>query len=334
MFSENAAPRDFHFIGTLADALNVDAKWERAVEGVLGSTLQSIVVPTPDDAARAAQWLRENNGGRASFLVAGLHGGSEELSTQTNALTCGVEERPALSISFAHEPIADDLKISDLLGAPRELLSVLNRVLPEKMNARLAANLDDAMSRSLATGEVYVTLNGDWVTSGQFVSAGDARALEEGAGLLTFKRELRELEARAEVLSAESNTAAELARNARVNLVGLEDAVLILNEAIGREEREAMAREVTATGFAHEIERAERHLRVVADDSARVEQERLEVERRRAAAIVDAEESEAARLTATEMVTAATTLLAEARRAAESESEGLARPASGCGGCN
>jgi chromosome segregation protein len=323
MFSEDGAPRDFHFIGTLADALNVDAKWERAVEGVFGSSLQSIVVPTPDDAARAAQWLRENNGGRASFLVAGLHGGSEESSTQLNALACSVEERPALSISFATEAIAEDLKIADLLGAPRELLSVLNRTLPEKMNARLAANLDDAMTKSLRTGEVFVTLNGDWVASGQFVSAGDARALEEGAGLLTFKRELRELEARAEVLRVESNSAEELARNARRSLVGLEDAVLILNEAIGREEREAMARELTATGLAHEIERAERHMRVVADEIARVEQERTEVERRRASAIVDAQESEAARLAATETVTAATALLAEARRAAEAESEGL-----------
>ena len=88
LFSEDNAPRDFHFIGTLADALKVDAKWERAVEGVFGSSLQSIVVPTPDDAARAAQWLRENNGGRASFLVAGLHGGSDE----RNALACSVEE--------------------------------------------------------------------------------------------------------------------------------------------------------------------------------------------------------------------------------------------------
>ncbi len=285
--------------------------------------LQSIVVPTPDDAARAAQWLRENNGGRASFLVAGLHGGSEESSIQVNALTCDVEERPALSISFATEAIAADLKIADLLGAPRELVSVLNRTLPEKMNARLAANLDDAMTKSLRTGEVFVTLNGDWVASGQFVSAGDARALEEGAGLLTFKRELRELEARAEVLSVESNSAEELARNARKSLVGLEDAVLILNEAIGREEREAMARELTATGLAHEIERAERHMRVVADEIARVEQERDEVERRRAGAIIDAQESEAARLAATETVTAATALLAEARRAAEAESEGL-----------
>ena len=68
------------------------------------------------------------------------------------------------------------------------------------MNARLASNLDEAMTKSLATGELFVTLNGDWVASGQFVSAGDARAMEEGAGLLTFKRELRELEARAQVL--------------------------------------------------------------------------------------------------------------------------------------
>ncbi len=322
LFSEDGPPRDFHFIGTLADAFNVDAKWERAVEGVFGSSLQSIVVPTPEDAVRAAQWLRENNGGRASFLVAGLHGGSEE-SNVLNALTCRVEERPALTISFANEPIAEDLKIADLLGAPRELLSVLNRTLPEKMSARLAANLDDAMTRSLATGEVFVTLNGDWVTSGQFISAGDARALEEGAGLLTFKRELRELEARAEVLSSEADSAEAAVRQARVDLVGLEDAVVTLNEAIGREEREAMGREVTAAGFAHEIERAERHMRVVADDLGRIETERTEIETRRASAIVDAEESEAARVTANETVATATARLAEARRTAEAESEGL-----------
>jgi chromosome segregation protein len=319
LFSADRAPRDFHFIGTLADAFNVDAKWERAVEGVFGSSLQSIVVPTPGDATRAAQWLRENNGGRASFLVAGLHGGSDEI----NALACDVAERTALTLSLAEEPIAEDLKIADLLGAPRELLAVLTRTLPEKMNARLAANLDEAMTKSLRTGEVFVTLNGDWVASGQFVSAGDARAVEEGAGLLTFKRELRELEARAAVLRSESVSAEELATKARVNLVGLEDAVLILNEAIGREEREAMARELRATGLQNEIERAERHMRVVADEAARVEQESAEVRRRRATAIVEAEEAEAARLAATSLVNTATIALTEARRAAENESEGL-----------
>jgi chromosome segregation ATPase len=116
------------------------------------------------------------------------------------------------------------------------------------MNARLARNLEEAMEKSIATGEMFVTLNGDWIASGQFVNAGDARDVEEGAGLLAFKRELRELETRAEALGREVEAASNAAKDARTRLVGLEDAVVLLNEAIGREEREAMTRELTAAG--------------------------------------------------------------------------------------
>ena len=324
VFAPSETPRNFHFIGTLADALNVDAKWERAVEGVLGSSLQSIVVPTPDDAVRAAQWLRENNGGRASFLVAGLHGGSDEAETETiTTLACRLEERRSLSLGQA-ETFRDDLRISDLLGAPQQLVTVLQRTLPQKMNARLAANLEDAMAKSIATGEMYVTLNGDWIASGQFVNAGDARDLQEGAGLLAFKRELRELETRAETLSREVETATQLAKDARARLVELEDAVVLLNEAIGREEREAMQREHTVNGLDQEVERAERHMRVVGQDSARVDAERIEVEQRRIQALSEAEAAEAAREAAADQVIRASASLTELRKAAETESESLA----------
>ena len=322
IFAPSESPRDFNFIGTLADALNVDARWERAVEGVLGSSLQSIVVPTPDDAVRAAQWLRENNGGRASFLVAGLHGGSDEVNTVT-ALACRLEERSSLSFSLV-EGFRDDLRISDLLGAPQQLVTVLRRTLPQKMNARLAASLEEAMAKSIATGEMYVTLNGDWIASGQFINAGDARDLEEGAGLLTFKRELRELETRAEVLEREVESAAGVAKDARARLVELEDGVVLLNEAIGREEREAMAREHTTTNLEQEVERAERHMRVVGQDSARVDAERLEVENRRARALLEAEAAETAREAAADNVIQASASLTELRREAETESESLA----------
>src|SRR5204863_5739590 len=179
---------------------------------------------------RAARWLRENNAGRASFLVAGMHGGSDEVT-----LDFEIVAQPPTSISFADEPI-ENLRIGDLLGAARELTAVLNRMLSQKMNARLANNLDEAMIRSLSTGEIYVTFNGDWVASGQLVNAGDARALEEGAGLLAFKRELRELEARADALRGEVAVAEKALNEARARMVGLEDAVVLLNEAIGREE--------------------------------------------------------------------------------------------------
>ena len=53
-----------------------------------------------------------------------------------------------------------------------------------------------------------------------------------------------------------------------------------------------MTHELTAAGLAHEIERAERHMRVVAEDSARGEEERREVEQRRIMALSEAEAAE------------------------------------------
>ncbi|MFN2531764.1 MAG: chromosome segregation protein SMC [Pyrinomonadaceae bacterium] len=319
IFAPADTQRDFHFIGTLADAFNVDAKWERAVEGIFGSSLQSIIVPTPDDAVRAAQWLRENNGGRASFLVAGLHGASED----TDTLSCQLEERATLTPILPTET-TDNLTIADLLGAPRELITVLERTLPQKLSARLATNLEEAMVKSIATGEMYVTLNGDWIATGQYVNAGDARDVEEGAGLLAFKRELRELEFRTETLRSEVDTAGVAAKAARDLLVELEDAVVLLNEAIGREEREAMTRELTAAGLGQEVERAERHMRLVSEDSNRVATERLDVEQRRQSALVETEAAEALRAAAADAVLNASTTLTDLRRTAEFESEALA----------
>jgi chromosome segregation protein len=239
-------------------------------------------------------------------------------------LTCKLEERSALSLALPGD-IGADLRICDLLGAPQQLITILKRTLPHKMNARLATNLDEAMTRSLSSGEMYVTLNGDWIASGQFLNSGDARDIEEGAGLLAFKRELRELETRADVIGREVQIAISANKTARNRLVELEDAVVTLNEAIGREEREAMTRELTATNLDQEIERAERHLRVVGQDSARVEAERIELADRRARALVEAQSAEAAREASADNVIKASTSLADLRREAEIESEALAR---------
>jgi chromosome segregation protein len=325
LFSAGEAVEDFHFMGTLADMLQVEPRWERAVEGAFGSSLQSVIVPTPDDAARAALWLRQNDAGRASFLVVGLHGASEEAETETYRLHSAENTNPESAddgATFDGAPL-QDVRVGDLLGAPRELLSVLERTLPQRMNARLADSLEDAMAKSLVTNEMYVTRQGDWVAGGQMVTAGDERALEEGAGLLGFKRELRELETRAGELSVEMTRAEQMVTEARARLVDLEDAVVLLNEAIGREERDALARELNGANLMQEIERAERHMRVVADDAARLMQERLELEERRAVALSEAEAAERARASASEMVAEAATHLANARREAEAESEML-----------
>jgi chromosome segregation protein len=305
--------KDFHTIGTLADMLQVAPQWEHAVESVFGSYLQTVIVPTPDDAFRAAAWLEANNAGRATFLVAGLHGASAE--TENDYLSRG---------TLADERMTG-LRLGDLLGAPREIATVLARTLPREMSARLSDDLEGAMSLSFATGDMCVTPRGEWVAGGQLLGAGNSHAVEEGTGLLAFKREMRELESRAADLASEVVSAEDSVSAARARLVELEDALVLVAEQIGREEREQVARELNHAQLAQEIERAARHLRVVADDTARLAEERRELEARRTLGMAEAEAAEAARLAATQSVAEAAELLAAERRAAEVEGEQLNR---------
>lgn len=317
-FSANES-EDFHLIGTLADSIQVDARWEGAVEGAFGSSLQSILVPTPDDAIRAAAWLKNNQAGRATFLVTGFHGGSDESDVMTLA---GLMTGAGAAARQQYVPVGiDGPRIGDTLRAPRELLLVLERTMPERMNARIVDTLDDATALSLATGDMFVTTDGDWVSGGQFVNAGNGRALEEGAGLLTFKRELRELELRVGELSAGLAVAEVAVKDARSRLTGLEESVVLLNASIAREEREAMARELNAGTLQQDIERAERHMRVVADDSERLEQERRELEESRTKTLREAETAEAMRRATRERIEQTTSVLAGIRRDAELESD-------------
>jgi len=183
--------------------------------------------------------------------------------------------------------------------------------------------LDAATALSLATGDMFVTVEGDWVTGGQFVNAGNGRALEEGAGLLTFKRELRELESRSTELAADLAIAEMSVRDARSRLTGLEEAVVMLNASIAREERDVMASELSAGTVQQDIERAARHMRVVQDDILRLEQERKELDERRSKTLSDADIAGSARQATHDRIEEANGDLAAIRRDAELESETL-----------
>jgi chromosome segregation protein len=312
---------DFHLIGTLADSIQVDARWERAVEGVFGSSLQSILVATPNDAIRAAAWLKNNHAGRANFLVTGFHGGSDEVEVLSSVFSGTTFEARR---EFAPVGV-DGPRIAEIVNAAPELLRLLERTMPERLNARIVDTLEDATALSLATGDMFVTTDGDWVAGGQFVNAGNGRALEEGAGLLTFKRELRELESRVSDLAAEMAVAEVAVTDARSRLTGLEESVVLLNASMAREEREVMAREMTAETLRNDVDRAERHIRVVSDDAARLQQERHELQESRQRTIAEAENSEALRGAAQTRIEQTAGAVATFRHDADTEIELLNR---------
>jgi chromosome segregation protein len=322
--AESDAPKDFHVVATVADFLRVEPRWERAVEGVFGPHLQSVIVPTPDDALRAAKWLQATGAGRATFLVAGLQGGAELEEADDAAAGATVEDESKADRNDTGSSDADrgeaDLRVASLLGAARELAAVLTRTLAREMSARVVSSLERAIELTLPGEEMCVTAEGECVIAGQLIAAGGAPVAEDGAGLLAFKREMRELEVRMVGLEADLVFADEAAKSARARLAELEDAFVLLNDEIGRVEREQVAREVSARQLQHEIERTERHMRVVADDAARLAEERREVEERRAKQLADALTAEESRASAQRAVSQAADALAEARRAAEAES--------------
>lgn len=310
LFSDDGGTGNFHRIGTLADKLRVDAKYEMAVEGVFGTHLQSVLVPTPEDAVRAAEWLRAQDAGRANFIVVGLHGGDESSASS------------ATTTAFADDDF-EDTRLGDLLGVSSELRRVLERVMPKEMNARIVASLEQALSSSFGSNDLFVTHEGDWASSGNFITAGVARSFAEGAGLLSFKRELRELESRTFELKTDLTETENRVAETQKHQKEVEEKLSTLNGQISREEREELSREMRANQLAQEIERAARHVKVVEDDLARTEREESELKERRAKTLTDAEHAESERQKFTEEVAQATTRLATVRREAENENSVL-----------
>jgi chromosome segregation protein len=62
-------------LGPLADFVEVEAHYERLIESLFGRELQSVLVPTIDDALAGVESIKSEGLGRGAFLVVGLHGG-------------------------------------------------------------------------------------------------------------------------------------------------------------------------------------------------------------------------------------------------------------------
>lgn len=65
-------------LGVLADFVEVEPQYERLIESLFARELQSVLVPTIDDALAGVSYIKNEGLGRGAFLVVGLHGGEED----------------------------------------------------------------------------------------------------------------------------------------------------------------------------------------------------------------------------------------------------------------
>ena len=174
------AKNEGRVLGLVADVLQVDSRYEQAVEAVLSDRLQYILVENQDDCKDAVRYLKEKARGRGSFIsVSDVNGNNNGHAHPGFPLL-----KDLITVSEKYKPMVDAL-MGDIA---------------------LAENLDQAVNawRSNGRNTALVTPEGDLVDRNGIISGGKLGS----NGLLAKKREISELEEKVTALSrkvAETN---------------------------------------------------------------------------------------------------------------------------------
>ena len=263
------APAEIAQLGSVADYLEVEPGFERAVEACLGDLLQHIVVPTYAHAVAGLRFAGANDAGRVGFVVAE---GEWNASIDTSI--------PGL------------VAVADVARATGPSAASIRTAIG---NAWIASNAEAAHAASRSITGPIATPEGD-VFRGPQVVEGGSRA--EARGILTTKREIKELRERADVDRAHVDRLKEQIAALDVVIAQAESAIVSMQGELHRQEMAVVGFELQV-GTAREaservarkqeqisVERrsAEEELRMqeARHDEARVSIARIEVEQRSA----------------------------------------------------
>ncbi len=160
-------------IGVVADIVQVDPKYETAIETALGGNIQNIVTKDENVARKLIQYLKDNKAGRATFLP---------LTTTRNR---GEFDKPEVRSATGFIGMANEL-----VKAKSEYDDVISQLLG-------AIIVMDDVENALKLAKEYnytlriVTLEGEYLTPGGALAGG---SFKNASNLLGRKREIDALE--------------------------------------------------------------------------------------------------------------------------------------------
>lgn len=160
-------------LGVVSDLIQVEKKYEIAIETALGGSIQNIVTEDEETAKRMIAYLKQNRYGRATFLPLTSVDGRGGFKTMDALKEKGV-------IGLASTLVKTDAKYEGVTAY------LLGRVI-------VAETIDDAiaLARKYHYSLRIVTLEGESLSPGGSLSGG---AFRNSSNLLARKREIEELE--------------------------------------------------------------------------------------------------------------------------------------------
>ena len=207
--------------GAVADWIEVDRRYARAVEALTGDLLQHVIVPTHAHAAAGLDMLRTQAAGRCGFVVV-------------------ADGPPLRESSRTPEGLRS---IEEVVRASGPYAATVHGVLP---HGYIAESFDAAVAAASATGASVATLDGDLVCGCHIVVGGGRR---DARGILDTKSEVKELRARIDIERADVARLAD-------QLAGAAAAVSATIDAISACSAEAHEHEKAIVGFEALVARA------------------------------------------------------------------------------
>jgi chromosome segregation protein len=281
--------------GAVADYLEVNAGYERAVEACLGDLLQHVVVESGEHAAAGFHLLREQRAGRCGFLIA----------SRTDTSDIGAAGSSMQAIASDLVPLASVVNITGPFA--QSIRSALG-------DAWIASTYERAADASRDTMVPVATTGGELFRGPYRVSGGSR---EDARGILETKRNIKDLRARIagerEALAALLDETADFERT----IAQATNAIDALNAEQHKEEKAIVAYEAQLQHAANELTRLQQKAEQLARERRYSEEERAALDDRQSEARRSIERLDGDQRAADERLTQAQRRLFEGRESAQ-----------------
>jgi len=215
----------------LAEVVEVEPRFELAMEAALGSRLQTLLGDSSDQALSAVSYLKEQKSGRSSFVSAD-----------------GVQLSAAPSDEF--------LPLKGLPGVEADLLDVVR--VPDALKDQVIRFLRgivvvDSIRTALSLrpqnpGRSFVTLVGDTLTADGVLTGGASEGAD--SGVLRRRREIKELSLKRDELSGKVQLA-------KLSLDKVIERISAVERELEEAKTSAMKKEIVVAQLRKDLERAE-----------------------------------------------------------------------------
>ena len=245
--------------GVIADSVEVDPKFERAVESFCGESLQRILVENEEDALAAQRWLEKEDAGRCDFLIESLVS-----TTKTSQI------RDALENLRRKEVDGVVGLLSDAVHWTNGKSELLQRALPDA----IVVDRVEAALRAFRfeSGVPYVSLvRGEVLIPPGVLRAGPGGPSE---GLLSSRREIRELQEKLSQNATELGRQEARKEEIQKELGAREDRLASVSEEQHSLEKVLVGLDHRVRQLDEEWTRVERKTEVLSSELARADSEK------------------------------------------------------------